>query len=416
VSPPPAKEREAALAIVRRLRDAGHVAYFAGGCVRDELLGREPHDYDVVTDATPERIAQLLPGRTSHVGAHFGVVIAREQGRMIEVATFRTDGSYTDRRRPDSVIFSTPEQDARRRDFTVNAIFLDPLATPDESGLRGAVIDYVGGTADVKQKVIRAVGDPDQRLAEDDLRALRAARFAAKLSFSIDPATAQAIRRHASSLSGISRERIGDEFRMMMEHPSRAAAAGHVRALALEGPALLLASRDGDAFPLLASLAPDASCEQAFAAYAIDLGVPATERGGVELASTWRKALCLSNEEQAALKFIFSHVEILESRFFDLGVAAQKRLGAKWRFDDAIALVERRHPSLGERLRARLGELNAHAGGIGVAPLVNGDDLIALGMPPGPKFKKVLDHLYDEQLEGRLTTVEAARALARTFM
>lgn len=407
--------RDAALSIVRRLREAGHVALFAGGCVRDELLGRTPDDYDVVTTATPEVIGESFRGRTSHVGAHFGVVIVRERGVMVEVATFRTDGSYTDRRRPDAVVFSTPEQDARRRDFTVNALFLDPLGAPNLPRAQGEVIDHVGGIDDLRARVIRAVGDPHARLAEDHLRALRAARLAAKLAFTVEPATAAAIREHASELSGVSRERIGEEIRMMLSHPTRAAAARLMRDLALEGPALRLEPPPGGEFALLAGLSPSTSLLAALPAYAIDLGVAPTAAGAEHVTATWRIALCLSNEEQAAIRHALGALELLEGRFLDLGVARQKRAAQKWMFQEALALACMRHAALGERLRARLRELDAHAGGIHAPPLIDGDELIRMGLKPGPAFKKLLDALYDAQLEGRIATIDQARAMANAM-
>lgn len=403
--------REAALSIVRRLRESGHLALFAGGCVRDELLGREPDDYDVVTTAIPDVISDVFRGRTSHVGAHFGVVIVRERGVMVEVATFRTDGSYTDRRRPDAVTFSTPEQDARRRDFTVNALFLDPLGTPNLPRARGEVIDHVGGIDDLRARVIRAVGDPHARLAEDHLRALRAARLAAKLSFTVEPLTAAAIRAHASELSGVSRERIGEEIRMMLSHPSRAAAARLMRELALEGPALHRSSAEGCDFPLLAGLAPSASLLAALPAYALDLGAAPTVAGAAEVTAAWRTALCLSNEEQAAIRHCLTSLELLEGGFLAASVAAQKRAAQKWMFPEALALACLRDATRGQTLRNRLRELDAHAGGIHAAPLIDGDELIRMGLRPGPAFKKLLDAIYDAQLEGRLSTVDEAIAM-----
>ncbi len=412
--------RDAALATVQRLRAAGFAAVFAGGCVRDELLGREPDDYDVVTNATPDQIAPLFQGRTSHVGAHFGVVIVRQGGWMVEVATFRTDGSYSDRRRPDSIHFSTPQQDALRRDFTVNALFLDPLGPSNQPGVSGDVIDYVGGVADLHARLIRAVGDPDQRLAEDDLRALRAVRLAAKLGFSIDPGTSEAITRHAASLAGISRERIGDEVCRMMAHPSRATAATLMRSLGLDASALALdefsclpASPD---FETLRKLSPQSHQDSGLAAYALDLGASPTAEGGIRVAAAWRTALCISNEEQASLKYMLGHVHLMETSFTSLTVAQQKRTAAKWRFSEAVELVTIRDAERGERLRRVLDELDQHAGGITPPQLLTGDDLVAMGMPPGPMFKRVLDAVYDAQLEGRITTPEDAASLARQLM
>src|SRR5688572_24859254 len=211
---PPCR-REDALAVVQRLRGAGHVAYFAGGCVRDLLLGLEPKDYDVATDAPPDRVRELFK-RTQAVGQAFGVILVRVGRSQVEVATFRAEGEYLDGRRPSEVRFTTAEEDARRRDFTINGLFLDPLTDQ--------VIDYVGGQADLKAKVIRAIGNPDERLEEDHLRLLRAVRFAARFGFEIEPATDAAIRRHAGHLVRISPERVAEELRAMLTPPTRGAA------------------------------------------------------------------------------------------------------------------------------------------------------------------------------------------------
>ena len=208
---PDTAARDDAVTVVGTLRAAGHVAYFAGGCVRDTLLGRVPKDYDVATDAPPDRVRRLFRN-TQAVGAAFGVVLVRVRRTPIEVATFRTDGAYTDGRRPDSVRFATAEEDAKRRDFTINGLFLDPMTNE--------VIDHVGGRADLDAKLIRAIANPDERFAEDHLRLLRAIRFAARLGFEIEPATADAIRRHAGELSRISPERVTDELRRILCSPS----------------------------------------------------------------------------------------------------------------------------------------------------------------------------------------------------
>ena len=211
--PRPACTRDDATAVVRALRDAGHVAYFAGGCVRDLLLGHAPKDYDVATDAPPQRVRQLFRN-TQAVGAAFGVILVRHGRSVVEVATFRTDGTYTDGRRPDTVTFATAEEDAKRRDFTINGLFMDPL-----DGDR--VIDHVGGQADLSAGVIRAIGNPDERFAEDHLRLLRAVRFAARLGFRIDHPTQVAVVAHAVELRRIQPERIADELRRMLAGPNR---------------------------------------------------------------------------------------------------------------------------------------------------------------------------------------------------
>ncbi|HLY37502.1 MAG TPA: CCA tRNA nucleotidyltransferase, partial [Candidatus Binatia bacterium] len=194
--------RQIAAGIVRRLRDAGHEAYFAGGCVRDELLGRRPLDYDVATSAPPELVQRLFP-RTVPVGAQFGVVLAIEDGTPFEVATFRSDDAYVDGRRPSRVHFGSAEEDACRRDFTVNGLFLDPVD--------GRVLDFVDGQADLRAGVIRAIGDARARIAEDRLRMLRAVRFAARLGFTIEATTLAGITAAAPTVTDIAAERIGDE-------------------------------------------------------------------------------------------------------------------------------------------------------------------------------------------------------------
>ncbi len=180
--------------IVRTLRQAGHIAYFAGGCVRDRLLGKEPVDFDIATDATPERVQELFP-RTVPVGAQFGVILVVSQGEEYQVATFRADGAYIDGRHPEGVVFTTPEGDASRRDFTINGLFYDPI---DQH-----VLDYVGGEADLQRRLLRAIGEPRKRFEEDRLRILRGVRFGATLAFDIEPATWEAFAntRHAFTMS-----------------------------------------------------------------------------------------------------------------------------------------------------------------------------------------------------------------------
>jgi poly(A) polymerase len=316
--------RAAAEQIVRTLIGAGHVAYFAGGCVRDELLGLTPTDYDVATDAVPERICSLFP-RTAEVGASFGVVLVKIGEEVIEVATFRSDGQYSDRRRPDSVTFSDPVQDAHRRDYTVNALFLDPLleghptaaaehmpgATIAPLPGHGRVIDFVGGIADINRRVLRAVGDPDQRLAEDHLRALRAARLAAKLGLEIDQPTAEAIRRHARELQGVSRERVGEELRRMAEHPSRARAARLIQELGLESPVFMWDVPAGPKdWRVLSGLPSEVGFAAALAAWAIDYGVMGGD--AASLIKAWRGALALSNDTRDQLAAILNCLPRLE--------------------------------------------------------------------------------------------------------
>ncbi|MBM4107390.1 MAG: CCA tRNA nucleotidyltransferase [Phycisphaerae bacterium] len=399
--------RTLALNVVRTLREQGHVAYLAGGCVRDEVLGLHPQDYDVATDARPETIRALFK-RTSEVGAHFGVVLVREGPTIVEVATFRADGPYSDRRRPEQVRFSTPEEDARRRDFTVNALFLDPFAPGDPGG---RVIDFVGGRADLDARLIRAVGDPDARFQEDDLRTLRAVRFAARLDFEIEPATAEAIRRHAGDLRGISRERIGDEIRRMLTHPSRGRAVGLLRSLGLDAPVLCEPTSRSEP-RRVAALAPGAEFACALAAWMLDRGF-GTGDGLVDAVGRWRAALCLSNQERDALLAIMTGVARLQNEWPTATVAGQKRLAASDWFLSAVEVIGTTEREAASAIQGRRDELAATPGGLAPPPLLTGDDLIASGMHPGPSFKKVLDLVYDAQLEGRVMDSSGALELAR---
>jgi len=422
----PAEGRAAALAIVRILRAAGHTAYFAGGCVRDELLGLSPTDYDVATDATPERICALFK-RTNEVGAAFGVVLVTPTaaegvpgpggggggGATVEVATFRADGPYSDRRRPDAVTFSDPRSDALRRDFTVNALFLDPLAPGTASE---QVIDYVNGRDDLTRRIIRAVGDPEARLAEDHLRALRAVRLSARLGFAIDPPTAAAITSHAGDLSGVSRERIGDEVRRMMSHPARVAAARMLESLRLDAPVLNEAHRTstGSALALIGGDA-ETGYPTSLAAWASDRGIDVQTEARPHV-SRWRDALCLSNDEAEALSAVLDAVARIEREWADLNVAGQKRLAGKHAgFRSAAALVKARNPALAAAVAARVAVLAGTASGLCPEPLVTGDDLIRIGLTPGPTFKRILDTVYDSQLEDGVRTASEALELARSL-
>src|SRR5881409_2162571 len=203
---------KAARKVAARLRDQGHIAYFAGGCVRDMVRGLIPKDYDIATDARPEGVQTLFP-RTFAVGAHFGVIIVLENGFQFEVATFRSDDAYIDGRHPSAVHFSSPEEDAQRRDFTINGMFYDPVAEK--------VIDFVGGCADIDAKLVRAIGDPAQRFTEDRLRMLRAVRLATMLDYKIDKQTWDALLANAGSIDEISAERIRDELMRIFLSPSR---------------------------------------------------------------------------------------------------------------------------------------------------------------------------------------------------
>lgn len=450
------------------LRDAGHEALFAGGCVRDELLGLHPTDYDVATSATPQDVRAVFP-KAHSVGEHFGVMLVRDptgpaSDCVIEIATFRTDGQYLDKRRPDRVQFSTAPEDAKRRDFTINALFLDPFVTavkggPQSSPLGGVVIDHVGGVDDMRRKLLRAVGDPEQRLAEDHLRALRAVRFAARLNFVIEPATAHAIRTHAKDLHGVSRERIGEEIRRMLQHPSRAQAAALLDELHLASEVLdedtvasssITAATDLSALERLhapsrsrddflidgivrvshsstTSSAP--SFSHALSMWALlrhgrssDAAIPTIdEHAGPALVQRWRKALCLSNDETSELSSALSCHHHLVRSWSALSVAAKKRRAARAGFLESLELLraQQAEPASADQpgsvvmIEEELQTLAKIGGGIWPDPLVSGDDLQkTLKMKPGPIFRRVLDGVYDAQLEGRIATKSEGMELA----
>lgn len=448
---PPLHPREVALDVVRTLRGKGHRAFFAGGCVRDELLGREPADYDVATDATPDRISSLFR-RTSQVGASFGVVLvkygpSRDAG-TIEVATFRSDGQYTDKRRPDRVSFSDPQADAQRRDFTCNALFMDPILGPDDpehaslprpcsitpAPRGGAIIDFVGGRADLDAKVLRAVGDPEKRLAEDHLRALRAVRLATRLSFALDAATASAISVHAGDLAGVSRERIGDEIRAMMSHSARARAISLLTKLGLDAATLEEKSSASTAHPVLESLPAESSFATTLAAWALDRGIGSAESLRIhaadvwqgmpsqrlaDLCTRWRRALCLSNDEREGLECTLRWWSLLQVDWDGLTEARRRRTAAsRWR-GPAMALMTR-HPditirTLSEQRELEIRALETSAPGLSPEPLVGGDDLIRAGFAAGPRFRRLLEALYDAQLERRILTPADGLELARSL-
>jgi len=393
--------RDAAVAVVRTLREAGHVAYFAGGCVRDEVMGITPTDYDVATDARPQRIGALF-ARAYSVGEAFGVMHVRVGGHTIEVATFRKDDAYTDKRHPDAVHFSDAEHDARRRDFTINGLFEDPI--------EDTIIDYVGGQRDINEGIIRAIGDPQARINEDHLRMLRAVRFAARFEFVIEKNTAEAIRSASEHLQGISRERIGEEVRRMLSNRHRGAAASMMQDLRLDAAALHEPHTANE--PVRVARLPEpASYPAALAAWLLDrhgeVGRPAAR----EIARRWRSALMLSNQQFSALgQRLTVHHHLLHD-WRSQSVAWQKRLAASEGFDEALAIIRAVDAPACHAVESRVAELAAT--GLNPPPLLTGDDLIAAGLDPGPRFKQILAGVYDAQLEGRVRDHAAALALAR---
>ena len=372
------RAKEAAETIVKTLHDAGHVAYLAGGCVRDLLLGREPVDYDVVTDARPERIVTLFR-RTEQVGAKFGVVLVRVYGVQTEVATFRADGPYSDGRHPDGVRFGDAVEDARRRDFTINGMFYD-LAD-------GSVIDHVGGRADLEAGVVRAIGDPDRRFTEDHLRMLRAVRFAARLGFAMDRATFEGIRRHAGRLvsSGLSDHLVTG----VQWSPAEAGA---------------VADR-------MASLADEAG-------FAIVLAVMLRGRSPAQAEAACR-ALRGSNSECRAVGWLLRHVPRVRDPD-RLELADVKLLMADDRFEDLTELLraeltgEGASPSAHAALLARCDAIPSNE--VAPEPLITGDDLLARQVPQGPEYSRILDAVYRAQLNGEIKTRREALEMIETLI
>ncbi len=411
------------MAVLRRLREAGHIAYFAGGCVRDELLGLSPKDYDIATDAPPPRVRELFTN-TQAVGAAFGVILVRHGRSVVEVATFRTDLEYHDGRRPDGVKFASAQEDAKRRDFTINGIFLDPI--------ENRVIDYVGGQADLAAKVLRAIGDPSHRFAEDHLRLLRAIRFASRFALQIDPATAAAITAHAHQLPRISPERIADELRRMLMPITRGDAFRLLRQFGLLGVLMRFLPekqihRPDETFSLLLALGPPSHRDTisfGLALAALTLCFRMHASGSYEL-QDWlepkqvrksivamRQTLRISNEEENAMAEVLGFAALLED---NPKLALLKRFLAKPHASDARLLMSAlaRCGLMSDRLNAlltRLAELERDE--YAPAPLITGDDLTAAGASPGPSFKRALAEAYDAQLEGRVTTRDQAMQIA----
>jgi poly(A) polymerase len=413
-SKPPCR-REDAIAVLKRLRDQGHVAYFAGGCVRDELMGLVPKDYDVVTDAAPKRVRELFRN-TQAVGAAFGVILVRLGPSVVEVATFRSDGDYLDGRRPSEVHFTTAEQDAKRRDFTINGLFLDPLSNK--------VIDYVGGLEDLKARRLRAIGDPSARFGEDHLRLLRAVRFAARFDLQIDPATDAAIRAHAQRLTIISPERIAEELRQMLIPATRRTAWPMLERYGLSAvifrfapPAVTTADHPMRALPLALDESPAALGLVLAAAAVGRAGDPAalfSLKAAQAIDRAMRQALRISNEESDDLVGTLADIGyLLEAPG---SVARLKRFLAhptadlSRRLMWALAKVGYEPQALAA-LDCELQALYL-SGNYAPLPLITGDDLTAAGLRPGKLFKRILDEAYDAQLEGRIDTKQQAMALA----
>ncbi len=405
--------------IVARLREAGHRALFAGGCVRDRLLGRPIADVDIATSARPEEVRRLFR-RTIGVGAAFGVIVVIDRPREgeavhFEVATFRSDGDYGDGRRPDSITFCDDREDALRRDLTVNALFWDP----DE----GNVIDHVGGVADIEARVIRAVGDPRERFAEDHLRLLRAARFAARLDFELEAETAAAIRELAPKVATVSAERIRDEMTKIITHPSRR------RGLELTAELGLLAI----VLPEVDALrAGDGARWKQTLGILERLEAKPTETllwGGLLHELDAKTADAILERLRFSTKARVRAVELVRDagRFGEartMSTAALKRFLRRDGFEEHLELHRVDRLAAGaalddfEHCRDRLAAWRAAppADGLRPPPLVTGGDLKGWGYPPGPAFKTILTAVEDAQLEGTLRSKDEAEAFVRERM
>ncbi len=399
-----------AIEIVGKLRSAGHVALFAGGCVRDALLGREAKDYDVATTARPEEVRKLFGHkRTLAVGASFGVimVLGPKEAGQVEVATFRTEGEYLDGRRPESVEFCTPEEDAKRRDFTINGMFYDPIEE--------RVLDFVGGAADLTARIIRAIGDPHERVKEDKLRMLRAVRFAATLDFSLDRTTADAIREMSSELIVVSVERITQELKKMLVDVHRRRAielAEDVGLMRIIFPELDPIRRESEwQFTLRQlELLERPSFELAMAA----LLKPLSDKSVVEKVC---RRLKLSNEECDRIAWLVAHQKDLDDAP-RLSLAALKRILAHPYRDDLLNLERADRIANSTSLEPIefcedfLARTPAEV--LDPIPFVTGDDLIALGFKPGPRFKSVLVVIRDAQLNLQIANREEGLAMVQT--
>lgn len=435
--------RRLAEQVCAKLREAGHQAYLVGGCVRDILLGREPADYDVATDARPERVQEIFP-RNLAVGAQFGVIVVTENGAQVEVATFRSDLGYSDGRHPDHVAYAkSAEEDVRRRDFTINALMLDPAS--------GEVLDFVGGREDLRAGVIRAIGQPEARFREDRLRMIRAVRFASRFGYQIDRATFAAIQRSAPDISQVSAERLRDELtKLLTEGAAR-------RAFELLDESRLLAELlpevvrmkgvqqppqfhpEGDVWThtllMLERLPTGSSSTLAWGVLLHDVGKPPTFAppvgpdgrirfdGHVEVGTRMAEDICrrlrFSNEDTEQIAALVAN----HLRFKDVEVmrpATLKRFVRLDRFDEHLELHRldclASHGMLDsyEFVRRFLAQTPSEE----VRPprLLTGDDLKGLGLAPGPVFKEILRAVEEAQLEGKIHSREEALHLVQTSL
>jgi poly(A) polymerase len=422
-------------AVVDRLHRAGHQAYLVGGCVRDLLLGRKPEDYDIATDARPDRIMDLFP-RSGRVGAHFGVILVRDVFSQVEVATFRSDHDYADGRRPSLVHFERdPRQDVLRRDFTINGLMMDPE--------KGEILDYVEGRQDLERRVLRAIGNPEERFREDHLRMLRAVRFAARLGFAIDPPTFDAIRARHSDVLRVSAERIREELvKILTEGGARRGfemldASGMLEDILPEITAMKGVEQppeyhpEGDVWThtlMLLEGLRQPSPALALGALLHDVGKPNTFRvaerirfdghveEGVRIARNIMSRLRFSRDETERVEALVAN----HMRFKDVEHMKESTLKRFLRMPDfeehlelhrLDVLASNRRLETWESIRRKLSELSEDQ--LHPERLLSGADLIAAGYEPGPMFSEILSVVEEAQLEGRIHTAGEAMALVR---
>ena len=425
--------KAAAIDIIGKLQEKGHIAYLAGGCVRDMLRGETPKDYDIATSALPEEITSIFT-KTREVGVHFGVVIVIVKNQAFDVATFRNDGSYKDGRHPEEVTFSTPQDDTARRDFTVNGIFFDPISEK--------YIDFVEGKSDIDKKVIRAIGEPNLRFQEDHLRLLRAIRFAARFDYEIEAETWNSIKSNASGISKISKERIRDELTKILLNENRvlgfdllveSGLMEHIipQILQLKGceqPPQF--HPEGDVFVhtrLMLSLLKDApSIELVLSVLLHDIGKPATysfdeeadrirfnghDKLGAEMSEQILRDLKFSNSIiEDVVQMVANHMTFKDVQ--KMRQSKLKRFMSRSTFNDEIEL--HRVDCLGswggldnyDFLNKKMVEFANEP--IIPQPLLTGKDLIELGWSPGPDLGQTLNSVQDMQLEGKLNSKDEA--------
>lgn len=405
--------REFALNITRKLQNAGYQALWAGGCVRDQLLGKQPKDYDIATSARPEQVRELFGHkRTLAIGASFGVitVLGPKGASPIEVATFRRDAAYSDGRRPDSVEFTDAREDAVRRDFTINGVFFDPITEQ--------VHDYVGGQADLQNRIVRAIGNPHERINEDKLRMMRAIRFAATLEFELDPETFAAVQEHAPEIKIVSGERIGAEMRRMLAHPERAIAARLLRESGLLAQILIHGEKIYESevkWRLILRGLKGLACQEFVCGCAILVSHWCKTQPLGTLAGQWK----LSNAERDSIGWILEHLGtfVIADRLPWSSVQpllihpdAQRGIDV----EEALIFATRSIHGLGgigfcrERMSWPIEKLNPH-------PFIDGNHLKRIGVRDGRLFGRILQAIRNEQLDGKIQTQDQAIERASTL-